>query len=198
MTRDDACDTPYYRQRLLCSAGEFRFYRVLQAAVADLFLVMMKVRVAALLRCREADWDTWGRRVSQKEFDFVLVERGTSFVAAAVELDDKTHDLAERKKRDRFLEAACAQAGLPLVRVRVVRSYDTDHLRQVVLDALAAPAAALDYGPRSMRSMSDGERRSTRSIRTPQSAPLRSVRACSRPRGRFPRRGARQLRRRRR
>ena len=50
-----------------------------------------------------AEWKTLGRRVSQKEFDFVLVRRGTSYVACTVELDDRSHELPARKKRDKFL-----------------------------------------------------------------------------------------------
>ena len=86
---------PYYRQRLLCTAGEWRFCQKLEEAVGDRFIVMMQVRVGSLLRCDPKDWKRWGRQVSQKSFDFVLVERGSSFAAAAIELDDRTHLLPE-------------------------------------------------------------------------------------------------------
>ena len=203
MTRRPAKKSPYYRQRFLCSAGEFRFYQELQKALADRFTVMFKVRAAALLRCSEADWDRWGRRVSQKEFDFVLIEKGSSFAVAAVELDDRTHELPERKRRDRFLNDACRQAGLPLVRFPVRRRYPVEHLRATVLQALASdasgpghtdPAPALDYAPRSVRSMSNDEQRSTKSTSV---VPLPNCGDRASARSRRVRRFHRQLRRRR-
>lgn len=127
---------PYTRQRFLCTAAEWRFCRALEAAVGDRFTVMMQVRVGALLRCTPLEWKRWGRRVAQKSFDFVLVERGSSFAAAAIELDDRTHLLPERRARDRFLDDACRRAMLPLIRFRAVRRYDPDQIRETVRAAL--------------------------------------------------------------
>ena len=86
---------PYYRQRFLCSAGEWRFCQKLEQAVGDRFVVMMQVSVAALVRVPAEDWQRHGVHVAPLRFDFVLVERGSSFAAAAIELDDKTHLLPE-------------------------------------------------------------------------------------------------------
>ena len=93
--------------------------------------MMMQVRVGSLLRCEPKDWMRFGRQVSQKSFDFVLVERGSSFAAAAIELDDKTHLLPERRKRDKFLNDACKAAGLPLIRIKTGR-YNVTDLRETV------------------------------------------------------------------
>jgi len=88
-----------------------RFLRELEAAVPE-FQVMMKVRAAALLRRvggSEQERKRLLRRVSQKEFDFVLVKQ--SCAACAIELDDRTHELPERRSRDRQLDRICARAG---------------------------------------------------------------------------------------
>ena len=129
---------PRYRfQRFLCSAGEWRFWQVLQEAVGDKFDVMFQVRVAAILRpMRDENWEAHGRRVSQKAFDFVLVAKGTSAVRCAIELDDKSHEEPERRRRDRFLEAACKKAGLPLLRVRVSRTYIANELAGRIRECL--------------------------------------------------------------
>lgn len=122
----------FERVRYLLSAGEMRFFRELEAAVPE-FSIMMKVRAAALLRpvggCEE-ERERAFRKVSQKEFDFVLLKQ--SYVVAAIELDDRTHELPERRARDKFLDAACKKAGLPLIRVRVVRDYGREELRKAV------------------------------------------------------------------
>ena len=137
---------PYRRRRFLCSDGEWRFCKALQEAVGDRFDVMMQVRVGSLLECKAEDWKRWGRRVSQKSFDFVLVQRGSSFAAAAVELDDKTHLLPERRKRDRFLDDACRRAGLPLIRVKTARRYDVDEIRELVKTSLPKGATVVRPG----------------------------------------------------
>lgn len=134
---------PYRRQRFLCTAGEWRFCKKLEEAVGDRFTVMMQVRVGALLRVPAEDWKRWGRRVSQKSFDFVLVERGTSFAAAAVELDDKTHLLPARIARDKFLDEACRRAQLPLIRFRVKRRYDVEAIRERVREHLPKGACTI-------------------------------------------------------
>ena len=121
---------PYYRQRFLCSAGEWRFCQKLEQAVGDRFVVMMQVSVAALVRVPAEAWERHGVHVAPLRFDFVLVERGTSFAAAAIELDDKTHLLPERRRRDAFLNETCELAGLPLIRVKTAQRYSVAELRE--------------------------------------------------------------------
>ena len=123
---------PYSRQKFLCSAGEFRFYQKLEQAVGDQFVVHMQVSVAAVLRVPAEEWKRWGVLVAPMRFDFVLVKRGTSFGAAAVELDDKTHLLPARRKRDKFLNESCRRAEFPLIRIKAAQRYDTDELRETV------------------------------------------------------------------
>lgn len=123
---------PYHRQRYLCTAAEWRFCQKLEEAVGDRFTVMMQVRVGALLTVPAEEWERWGRRVSQKSFDFALVTRGSSHVAAVVELDDKTHLMPGRRKRDLFLDDACQRAGLPLIRFKTARHYSVDVIRETV------------------------------------------------------------------
>ena len=113
---------PYRRQKYLCSAGELRFYKKLHEAVGDEFEAHMQVSVAAVLRVPAEEWERWGVLVAPMRFDFVLVKRGTSFAAAAVELDDKTHLLPGRRKRDAFLNEACRRAEFPLIRFKAARA----------------------------------------------------------------------------
>ena len=136
---------PYRRQKYLCTAGEWRFCKKLEEAVGDRFTVMMQIRVGSLLTVPAEEWERWGRRVSQKSFDFALVAKGSSYVAAVVELDDKTHLLPGRRKRDKFLDDACRRAGLPLIRFKTARTYDVDVMRETVVAHL--PKGAVEVRP---------------------------------------------------
>jgi hypothetical protein len=132
---------PYFRagRGLLMSNGEFAFYTVLRRAVGQDFDIMSKVRAAAVVNCSRGDWAAgYGAPISQKELDFVLLKPGTSFVVAAVELDDKTHELPERRERDAFLDAAFDVAGVPLLRFRARARYECRAVRATVLEELAA------------------------------------------------------------
>lgn len=138
-------EPPYRRQKYLCTAGEWRFCQKLEEAIGERFTVMMQVRVGALLTVPAEEWERWGRRVSQKSFDFALVANGSSYVAAVVELDDKTHLLPARRKRDKFLDDACRRAGLPLVRFKTARRYDVATIRETVKAHL--PQGATEVRP---------------------------------------------------
>ena len=144
MTRRKRSRRSRFSRRLyLCSAGEMRFLRELEAAVPE-FQIMMKVRAAALLRPvggSEQERERLLRRVSQKEFDFVLVKQ--SFAACAIELDDRTHELPERRSRDQQLDCICERAGLPLIRFRVVRDYSRDEIREAVLAGIGQGTASV-------------------------------------------------------
>ena len=129
---------PRYRvQRYLCTASEWRFRAALEEAVGERFDVMFQVRVASILRPRsKRRWIAHGRRVSQKSFDFVLLKKGTSRVVAAIELDDRSHELPARRVRDKFLEEACRRARFPLIRFRVSREYNPDEVREALLEEI--------------------------------------------------------------
>ena len=127
---------PLYKvNRYLCSDSEWRFRAALEEAAGEHFDIMFQVRVASILRPRSRDtWIAHGRRISQKSFDFVLLRKGTSRVVGAIELDDRSHELPERKLRDKFLEQACRRARFPLIRFRVAREYDPEQVREELLE----------------------------------------------------------------
>jgi hypothetical protein len=124
---------PYFRRRF-CSETEQRFYLALLDAVGEELEVMAKVRAAAVIGCSGANWRAgYGAPIAQKELDFILLQPRSSHVVAAIELDDKTHELAHRRERDAFLNGAFRAAGVPLLRFRPARSYDVEKLREVLL-----------------------------------------------------------------
>ena len=78
--------------------------------------------------------------------DFVLVRPGSGFVVAAVELDDRSHRLLARRRRDRFLDRVFRNAGLALLRFRAVRRYDLEAMKDAVLRAEPVLAVAESDG----------------------------------------------------
>jgi hypothetical protein len=54
----------------------------------------------------------------------------------AIELDDSSHRKANRGKRDAFIESVLATANLPLIRVPVQSTYNTQELGALFKNAL--------------------------------------------------------------
>ena len=71
----------------------------------------------------------------------MLVKQSLS--ACAIELDDRSHDLPERRARDRLLDRICERAGLPLIRFRVVRDYSRDEIREAVFAGVGQGTASV-------------------------------------------------------
>jgi hypothetical protein len=67
--------------------------------------------------------------VMAKSVDFVICDILTLDPVAAIEVDDRSHLLPERRQRDAFVNAVFLEIGLPLMRVKAKRAYSVDELR---------------------------------------------------------------------
>ena len=70
-----------------------------------------------------------GNRINQKHVDFLLVRTTDLAPVAGVELDDSSHERADRKKRDVFVDEVFRTCKLPLLHVPAQASYNTAELR---------------------------------------------------------------------
>ncbi|MBX3143660.1 MAG: DUF2726 domain-containing protein [Trueperaceae bacterium] len=124
---------PYRRRKALFSAAERSFLGVLDREVEGRYRVFGKVALKDVLEVvgavSRAERGAAYNRVSQKHLDFVLCRPGDLSVVAGIELDDSSHDRADRKERDLFVEAACRAAGLPLLRFPAKATYTAAEIR---------------------------------------------------------------------
>ncbi|WP_111748597.1 DUF2726 domain-containing protein [Salinisphaera orenii] len=138
---------PYDRQPYLLTRAEWSFYRVLSHAVDDHTLICPKVRLADLLNVERGLNDKRRRaafgRIVGKHVDFVLCDTRHVRPQVVIELDDRSHQRPDRQQRDRFVDAAFANAGLPIVHVPTQKSYSTDALR-ATLAPYCQSASTLD------------------------------------------------------
>lgn len=132
---------PYEARSHLLTIPERALLHALDAAVGNRYRVAMSVRLADVIECSPKAWrDGHGPLISSKQLDFVLCEPETTRIIAAIELDDPTHDQADRRERDEFLDRAMDAAGVPLIRVRTASRYDPARLRDLVASAVARRA----------------------------------------------------------
>lgn len=125
---------PYERQEYFLSPAEKAFYDVLDALVGEDVVICPKPAVREVLRVRgnvRRDRQKYFNWISQKHVDFVLCDRETMQILCAVELDDSSHERADRKQRDAFMDKAFRKAKLPLFHIPCRKSYGAKELNEL-------------------------------------------------------------------
>jgi very-short-patch-repair endonuclease len=137
-----APQSPYRKQEYLLTTGERSFFGVLSQAISDDMYVFAKVRLSDLLRVSQGakDWRVHQNKIQSKHIDFVLCDKATTETRLLIELDDSSHQRANRQSRDAFLDEALRGAGLPILHVTARRCYPVAELRQQVLSLLSESA----------------------------------------------------------
>jgi len=120
----------YSRRRYLLSIAELRLAHSLMAVMPRGLLLMWKVRLADVVKCRFENRIAL-RQISQKHLDFVIVGHSSS-ILGAIELDDRSHLRANRASRDRFVNSLLASLRIRLVRLPVRQSYDERELETLL------------------------------------------------------------------
>lgn len=117
------------------SPAELSFYQVLRGVVGDRATMCAKVNLADLFFVATGDHRkkrAIANRIDRKHVDFLLCEPKTMRPLAGIELDDKSHQRAERKTRDELIEEVFANAGLPLLRLAVKQGYSRADVEELV------------------------------------------------------------------
>ncbi len=151
------------------SPAEHSFYRVLVRAVGGEAVVCPKVNLADLLFPPVGtfrDRRVARNRIDRKHVDFVLCDPETMKPLGGVELDDVSHDRADRYERDVLVNAAFASAGLALVRVRARGGYVAMELREALEPALGPMAKPVEQGAGSAGSAGSSQDEGVRLDRT--------------------------------
>ena len=139
---------PYRVRDDFLSPAEHSFYQVLKTVVGPRVHICPKVSLSDLFFVKSSDageWRTYTNKIDRKHVDFVLCDPRTMAPVAGVELDDKSHQRADRKVRDAFVEGVFAAAGLALLRVPAKQGYQAQELSELVEQVL--PAAVGDGVP---------------------------------------------------
>jgi len=141
--RQKATSFPYRKRKTLFTAAERSFLGVLDREVAGRYRVFGKVRLGDVLAVNSglgaSERSSASNRINQKHVDFVLCDPFDLAVLAVIELDDQSHQRADRQERDGFLAAACQAAGLPLIRIPVKAGYTSAEV-SAVLGSLGRPS----------------------------------------------------------
>ncbi len=123
----------------LLTPAEAAFLPVLRAAVRadhpDGPRVLAKVRLADIASPPK-DSPTWladFNRVASKHVDFVICAGDRMLPMRVVELDDSSHERADRRGRDELVDLVLKRAGIPITHVRWQRSYRVEEVRGMLV-----------------------------------------------------------------
>ena len=129
----------YVGRSSVLSMPERIMYQRLREALPDK-LIFAQVSVNRLIDSRaevgsfkSVDYSLFGK-INGKSFDFVICDENT-VPLVAVELDDSSHQRADRKKADAQKNEACEQAGIRLVRFKVTQMPATTELANLLTPA---------------------------------------------------------------
>jgi len=129
---------PYERRGVMLGPAEINFFRTLQSAVREDWIILSMVRLTDVIKVRPKtrQHQIWQSRIFGKHLDFVICDYETMEVKLAIELDDPLQRRTDKSARNRFVNTALTAAGLPLLRVKVEEKYETSAVRKDIEDAL--------------------------------------------------------------
>lgn len=120
-------------QRPILTPNEKAFFHTLQRAVGEEFLIFPQLSPATFLEGRaqtESERTSFTNRIDRKRVDFVLVDPQHLRLHLAIEVDDRSHELEHRRRRDGLVGDVLQRAGIKLVRIPAAHSYDVATLRR--------------------------------------------------------------------
>lgn len=110
-----------YKKKFLLTKNEWAFYKSLKPVADELgYTVLAKIRVADLVEVTAKDrseWQKYFNKVNKKHVDFVLAKPENLQIVLLIELDDNSHNEAQ-KKRDDFIDELYKQTGYKFLRTR--------------------------------------------------------------------------------
>lgn len=116
----------YVSKDFMMTPTEQKVYKLLELKYGEQYYIFAQVRVVDVLQPNVKKYFTWTKeykslfwQVSQWHFDYVLCDKNDFRILCALELDDLSHNRSDRVRRDRILNAVCADAGVDLKRMRL-------------------------------------------------------------------------------
>ena len=154
---------PHYTKRAsLLTPAELQFYRyILRRSIEPRHMIFAMVRLSDLV---DLTTEPVGATYSRGEawamhLDFVICDRNTLEPLLAIELDDSSHQRRDHEIRDAIKNRVCADAHLPLLRVKVVDYFDFPALSAQIrtwLSAVPDPSPSDDSDEWSDQAWPDG------------------------------------------
>lgn len=133
------------RPQVLTAPEQILYHRLVQALPEQIVLAQVQVsRVLVVKKGLSASERTsWTNKIDRLSYDFVVCAKDSK-VLAVIELDDRSHERADRAKTDQKKDKATADAGVRMIRWKTKDLPDV----QTIQAALAPPSVVARGNPR--------------------------------------------------
>jgi hypothetical protein len=138
---------PYHLVDEFISPAELNFFFNLKAVIGDSAHIFSKVKLSDLFYIKTGDYGknrSYTNRIDRKHVDFLLCNSKTLKPILGIELDDKTHQRADRQERDDFVNHVFVAAKLPLLHISVQRGYSQNELKTKLSEYLLATGTKIE------------------------------------------------------
>lgn len=118
---------PFYAKKLLSAPEQILYGRLRQALPEH--IVLAQVGLSRILGVKKGNnFQAWHNRINRMSADFVVCSRDSS-IFAVIELDDASHNRADRKIADAKKDWALGSAGIRILRWQVKAIPDEASIR---------------------------------------------------------------------
>jgi very-short-patch-repair endonuclease len=121
---------PYAKKNYFFSVSELRFYELLKEITDNHYYVFPKVRICDIIQTKENGNYSNFNRIKSKHVDFLICTKDPITSKIIIELDDKSHNQPKRQDRDDFVDEIFANAGIPIVHIKVQYEYNKDEIAE--------------------------------------------------------------------
>lgn len=110
-----------YEATPILTKNEYHNFKTLnEAAMKRGYMVWSKVRLADIVKPRnDSKYMSHFGKIKSKHVDFVILDQNMK-IKAIIELDDKSHDRADRKARDEFVDLILQDCGYKIIHTRYI------------------------------------------------------------------------------
>jgi very-short-patch-repair endonuclease len=130
---------PYQAKQYFFSNAEASFYHFLNNMVGENHIIFPHVALRDLIAVTgvaKSSYYQYYNKIDRKQVDFLLVDSKNLKPVLVIELDDSSHQRADRAERDGYVEKALAAAGIPIARIPVKHSYDAKEISEMFSRAI--------------------------------------------------------------
>lgn len=119
----------YCKKYLLTKNEYIEFQKLKKIALIKGYIICPKVRLLDLIEPRRGNpkYKTLFYKIQAKHVDFVICDQNL-YVKAILELDDNSHNKADRKERDEFVDLILKDVGYTVIRTRSITDTTLDIL----------------------------------------------------------------------
>lgn len=119
----------YCKKYLLTKNEYHEFQKLKKIASVKGYIICPKVRLLDLIEPKRGDpkYKTLFYKIQAKHVDFVICDQNL-YVKAILELDDNSHNQADRKERDEFVDLILKDVGYTIIRTRSITDTTLDIL----------------------------------------------------------------------